>query len=438
MPSEQPFGTSEIEALSASISPATGRTYGVQRVCRAFEQPRSSFYAERDSSARQSPGAVVASSGPSPSTDSAAPSLAVSASSRAAGAVGLAGDAMSPETQPGSLPGEAGDDPPVSVAVLPSAESLPSWTPSFPSGSVPMAEMGDRHCVTVVEHNASPAPDGTESSLDRAQQGAAEVVGVGSPRSLGKRGPKTPMSDADLLAEIRADLKASPFQGEGHRKVRARLKILRSIRVSNKRVLRLMRENGLLSPYRGRLGQPKAHDGTIVTDAPNVMWGTDGARIFTVEDGWVWVFSAVEHWNAECVGWHVVKHGTRFEALQPISAGLTSLYGSLGPDVARGLSLRMDYGSQYTADHFLKQIHYWGITASFAFVAEPQTNGVAERFNRTLKEQAIYGRVFKNLEEVRSAVADFVPRYNNHWRLEKLGYLSPAEARAAAVHQIAA
>lgn len=104
----------------------------------------------------------------------------------------------------------------------------------------------------------------------------------------------------------------------------------------------------------------------------------------------------------------------------------------------RGLGLRMDHGTQYLSDHFLNQIRYWGITPSFAFVEQPQTNGVAERFNRTLKEQAIYGRVFRNADEVRLAVADFVTRYNNHRRLEKLGYLTPAEARVALIHPLAA
>lgn len=253
-----------------------------------------------------------------------------------------------------------------------------------------------------------------------------------------KRGPKTPLSDEELLVEIRADLDASPFQGEGHRKVRARLKVLKGICVSNKRVLRLMRENRLLSPYRGRIGQPLEHDGTIVTDAPNVMWGTDGTRILTLDEGWVWLFAAVEHWNAECVGWHVIKDGSRYQALQPIAMGLQELFGSLGPDVARGLALRMDHGTQYLSEHFLNQIRYWGITPSFAFVEQPQTNGVAERFNRTLKEQAIYGRAFRNADEVRLAVADFVTRYNNYWRLEKLGYLTPAEARAALIQPVAA
>jgi len=38
---------------------------------------------------------------------------------------------------------------------------------------------------------------------------------------------------------------------------------------------------------------------------------------------------------------------------------------------------------------------------------------VVERFFRTLKEQVIYGRVFKNLEEVRQAVSEFVELYNH-------------------------
>ena len=81
----------------------------------------------------------------------------------------------------------------------------------------------------------------------------------------------------------------------------------------------------------------------------------------------------------------------------------------------------------YLSDHFLKQIRYWGIHPSFGFVEEPETNGVAERWNRTLKEQAIHGRIFQNLEAVRAAVADFVERYNQTWRLEKLGYQTPIE-----------
>jgi transposase InsO family protein len=83
-------------------------------------------------------------------------------------------------------------------------------------------------------------------------------------------------------------------------------------------------------------------------------------------------------------------------------------------------------------------MRFWGITPSYAFVAEPQTNGVAERFNRTMKEQAIHGRIFKNLEEVRAAAIAFRNQYNRDWRLEKLGFKSPLEARQERLMKLAA
>lgn len=246
-----------------------------------------------------------------------------------------------------------------------------------------------------------------------------------------KRGPVPAVSDDELLALIREDLASSPFTGEGHRKVWARLKFGRGVHVSRKRVLRLMRENNLLSPYRRPQMPPNEHDGTIITTEPNVMWGTDGAKVFTRGEGWGWIFACVEHWNAEVMGWHVTKKGDRFAALEPIAMGVMAEYGSVERGAARGLSLRMDHGTQYLSDHFQNQIEAWGIAPSFAFLEQPQTNGVAERFLRTLQEQAIYGRVFDTIEEVRQAVAGFVELYNNEWLIEKNGYLSPRQAREA-------
>ena len=71
----------------------------------------------------------------------------------------------------------------------------------------------------------------------------------------------------------------------------------------------------------------------------------------------------------------------------------------------------------------------WWIQMSYAFVEEPQTNGVAERFNRPLKEQAIHGRVFRNVEDLRVAIGAFVKNYNEKWLVEKLGFVSPRRAR---------
>lgn len=245
-----------------------------------------------------------------------------------------------------------------------------------------------------------------------------------------RRGPAPAVADEELYALIADDLECSPFSGEGHRPVWARLRIS-GVRTSRRRVLRLMREHGLLSPRRVRQGKGISHEGTITTDAPDVMWGTDGTRVQTAEEGMCWVFTAVDHYSCEVVGRHVCKRGDRFAALQPVAQGLERHFGGVTADAGRGLSLRMDNGTQYVSEHFRNQVRFWGVEASYAFIEQPQTNGVAERFFRTLKEQIVYGRVYRTVAELRAAVEAFIDLYNEQWRPEKNGFMSPSEARAA-------
>ena len=245
-----------------------------------------------------------------------------------------------------------------------------------------------------------------------------------------KRGPKTALDDDALLVLIRADLADSPFIGEGHRKVHARLHFVAGHKVGRNRVLRLMREHRLLSPHRSAFTPAKAHDGRIITHAPNVRWATDGAKIWTTDDGWVWLFDLVEHWNGECLGWHVCKTGHRFAAWEPIAQALGAVLGGK-PQAARGIELRHDHGCQYLNDFFQSNARFHGFVPSFALPGEPETNGVVERFHRTLKEQIIHGRTYQNLPQLRTAVAAFVHSYNHHWLLEKLRFQSPIQARLA-------
>jgi putative transposase len=268
--------------------------------------------------------------------------------------------------------------------------------------------------------------DMPRSSFYAAWQAAQDPA---PPRPKGRRGPKPSVADADLLAAIRADLARSPWSGEGHRKVWARLRVQDGLRVARKRVLRLMRENALLSPHRARPRPAVDHDRKIVTGAPNVMWAIDGTQIATVRDGKVWLFAAAEHWNAEALGWHVGKRGTRREALQAMGMAVRGQFGQLGRDAARGVQLRHDHGSCFMAEDFQTQIRAWGMTPSYAFVRQPETNGVIERFFRTLKEQVVHGRVFQTLDEVRDAVRAFIARYNAEWLIEKNGHLSPHAMR---------
>jgi putative transposase len=154
-------------------------------------------------------------------------------------------------------------------------------------------------------------------------------------------------------------------------------------------------------------------------------------QIITVQDGKVWLFGVAEHWNAEALGWHVAKRGDRYAAAEAVSMAIRNIFGHISPSAARGVALRHDHGSAFLAEHFHNQIRFWGLTPSYAFVGEPETNGVIERFFRTLKEQIVHGRIYQTIDQVRDAVRDFIACYNAEWLIEKNGLRSPSETRAA-------
>jgi putative transposase len=244
-----------------------------------------------------------------------------------------------------------------------------------------------------------------------------------------KSGPLGAMADQDLAGVIRQLLTASPFHGEGYRKLWARLRFA-GVRTSRRRVLRLMREHGLLAHQRaGRPRGSRAHDGRITTDRVDLMWGSDLTSVMTGE-GQAAVFVAVDHCSAECTGIHASRRADRFQALEPIRQGVRERFGAFAKDVARGLELRHDHGSQYVSHHFQGELRFLGLESSPAFVREPEGNGCAERFIRVLKENLLWVRRFDTVEELRLALVAFKRTYNETWIIERHGYRTPAQVRA--------
>lgn len=261
-----------------------------------------------------------------------------------------------------------------------------------------------------------------------ARSGVYRHQAPSSPALARRRGPVGPMADAALLEAIRAVLADSPFHGEGHRKVWARLRF-RGTRTSRRRVLRLMRENGLLAPSRtGSPRGPRNHDSSIIPKTVDTMWGTDLTTAFTGE-GQAAVFIAVDHCSAECVGIHAHARATRFEALEPVRQAVRQHFGGFAQGIASGLAVRHDHGSQYMSDHFQKELAFLGIDSSPAFVRAPEGNGCAERFIRTLKENLLWVQTFDTIEELRQALLTFRETYNTTWLIERHGFISPDECR---------
>jgi putative transposase len=247
-----------------------------------------------------------------------------------------------------------------------------------------------------------------------------------------KPGPKVQLDDKALLQAILAVMTASPFVTEGVKKVHARLRRL-GLKASRHRVNRIMGEHYLLSPQRHEPGEEKKHDGTIIPDAINRLWGTDATLFGTIQGDLLWLFAVIDHYSDEVLGWHIVEvgQGDRFAALEPIKQAVRRICGGVGKDVGDGIAIRHDWGPQYIARDFKKELEFLGLRNSPALVHEPQTNGVIERFFKTLKLECLWIENFRDVEHARDVVGRWMETYNTQWLIERLGYRTPREVRQA-------
>ena len=238
------------------------------------------------------------------------------------------------------------------------------------------------------------------------------------------------MPDVELLAAIRREIDASPFVGEGHKKLCARLR-LRGIRTSRKRVLRLTRGAGLLAPTpQVRKRSRRLHDGTITVAVPDTMWATDATEAHTRSEGRCAVFAIVDHASGEA--WvDAAPRMDRWAAADLLREVTAERFGSVEQAVAAGLALRYDGGPCFRAGHYQTEIDFLGIARSPAYHYEPETNGCVEKFIQTLKEQVLWIERFDTLDELRARIRAFARDFNEHWLLERHGSHTPRQAREA-------
>ena len=228
--------------------------------------------------------------------------------------------------------------------------------------------------------------------------------------SARRPGPVGACSHAELADHIRQHIAASRLHGEGYRKLCARLRFA-GVRASPRRVRRVMRENGLLAPHRVGRTEAKPHDGTIITDKVNEMWGTDMTQTITVGEGRAYVFVAVEHANSEIVGIHAARSANRFEALEPVRQGVHRCFGAIAPGVARGSKLRHDHGSNYMSGDFQGETEC--LDRSFALL-RARTRGQRRRraLHPNLEGEFTVGEDLDTIEELRAALVEFARHYN--------------------------
>lgn len=160
------------------------------------------------------------------------------------------------------------------------------------------------------------------------------------------------------------------------------------------------------------------------------MWGIDITATLTRHEGAANVVVLVDHCTSECLGLHAPVRATRFEATEPLRQATPGSFGAYLQGCATGLKLRHDHGSQFMSEHVQAELRFLGIESSPAFVRQPEGNGCAERFIRTLKE-LLWIETLDTLAELQAALGAFRQRYDTGWLVEKHAFKTPAATRQA-------
>jgi transposase InsO family protein len=241
--------------------------------------------------------------------------------------------------------------------------------------------------------------------------------------------PKT-TADARLVVEIRAAL----VRGRGaygsprvHRELRAH-----GIRVSRKRIERLMRENGIVARQKHRFVHttdsrhahpiaPNLLDRHFDPKAANEAWAGDVTYIATGE-GWLYLAVLLDLFSRRVVGWATSAVNDRELALEALRRALRSRRP------APGLVHHTDRGSPYASDDYRQALVDRGIAASMSRTGDCYDNAVAESFFATLKAEHVDHEDFATRAVGTASIGDYVESfYNTARRHSHLGYVSPIE-----------
>ena len=90
--------------------------------------------------------------------------------------------------------------------------------------------------------------------------------------------------------------------------------------------------------------------------------------------------------------------------------------------------IHTDRGSQYLSKEYRKYCKENNLELSYSRKGNPYDNACIESFHATLKKEYVHHKKFKNLEEIRKGIFEYIESWYNRKRIqEKLGYLSPVE-----------
>jgi len=201
--------------------------------------------------------------------------------------------------------------------------------------------------------------------------------------------------------------------------------------VNHKRVLRLMREDNLLSIRKRRFVVTTDSDHSwriypnlarrMVVDQINQLWVADITYV-RLRQEFIYLAVILDVYSRRVVGWSIRRDLGSVLAQQALEKALRERR----PEV--GLVHHSDRGVQYACGEYVKQLESRGITISMSRPGNPYDNAWAESFMKTLKAEEVHGSAYRNLQHAESRIGTFIEEIYNQQRLHSaLDYRSPAE-----------
>lgn len=216
----------------------------------------------------------------------------------------------------------------------------------------------------------------------------------------------------------------------GYRRMTAELR-RRGLQVNHKRVVRLMREDNLLA-IRQRyfvITTDSRHDLEVYLNlakrmkltAVNQLWIADLTYI-RLHSEFVYLAVILDKWSRRVVGWAL----DRTLAARLAVTALERAIAARQP--APGLVHHSDRGIQYASEDYVNLLSKQHMTPSMSRPANPYDNATCESFMKTLKQEEIYCRQYRDLGDLQRHMEEFLDRYYNRLRLHSaLGYRTPVE-----------
>jgi putative transposase len=197
------------------------------------------------------------------------------------------------------------------------------------------------------------------------------------------------------------------------------------LKIGRDKLADILRENGLLIVKNGRkvlttyskhrfYTYPNIVKGLVLI-TPNQVWVSDITYILTW-NGFVYLSMITDAFSRKIVGWAVHKTLATEGCLKALQKALDTL-----PQTTKGLIHHSDRGVQYCSNAYIQMLVKRKIGISMTHNGDPYENALAERMNRTIKEEMLDNQSFRNIQEAQAKIEKAINNYNQirpHWSLK--------------------